>query len=132
MSAVSQIRTRHFPGRLEAVGQIRWFVAGLVDGLPRAYDITLCASELAANAIEHTASGEAGGTVEVRVDLAPAGRPGALTLAVVDQGPPRVPHPRRPAEESGRGLLLVGELVDDICRTATTTTITFDRKREGA
>ncbi|MFI6889922.1 ATP-binding protein [Streptosporangium canum] len=122
------IHRQTFPGRLEAVAQVRRFVAELVDGLPRAYDIALCVSELAANAVFHSASGEVGGTVEVRVDLHPPGRPEALTVAVVDQGAPRVPHPRRPAEESGRGLALVDELADDVTRTAATatTTVTFD------
>ncbi|MFD8533866.1 ATP-binding protein [Streptosporangium canum] len=126
--SVSQITAQTFPGRLEAVAEVRAFVAELVDGLPRAYDIAWCVSELAANAVEHTASGQAGGSFEVRVDLAPAARPGTLTIAVVDQGAPRVPQPRRPVEESGRGLALVDELADDVVRTAATatTTVTFD------
>ncbi|MBG0819093.1 ATP-binding protein [Planomonospora sp. ID82291] len=101
-----------FPGRLDLVAEARGFVAGLVAGLPCADEVVLCASELAANAIEHSASGEPGGTF--RIELAVLS--GTVTLTVTDQGESLVPRQRRPACEAGRGLLLVEDLADDFTR----------------
>ncbi|MFI6513647.1 ATP-binding protein [Streptosporangium sp. NPDC050855] len=129
MSAMT-VHRGNFPGRTETVAAARRFVADLVDGLPCAADIVLCVSELASNAILHSASGEIGGTFDVLVDLDPPGRPGAVALAVVDQGSPQVPRPRRPAEESGRGLALITTLADEIDRTGTTTTALFTKDKE--
>ena len=49
--------TRIFGGCPEEVRNVREFVTQAVGGCPVAYDVTLLASELAANAIRHTASG---------------------------------------------------------------------------
>nr|WP_116248288.1 ATP-binding protein [Nocardiopsis sp. FIRDI 009] len=77
--------------------------------------MTLCASEITANAIEHTRSGEPDGRV-LRALFLP--EPGVLRLVVVDDGAretePRIPSQRTEEEwmsaERGRGLLLVDTL----------------------
>jgi anti-sigma regulatory factor (Ser/Thr protein kinase) len=80
---------------------------------PAADDADLIVSELAANAVQHTRSGEGG---EVRVTVAIA--PGEWVLILVgDDGPetpgavPAIPA-QRDSAESGRGLLLVAALSD--------------------
>ncbi|ASU82768.1 ATP-binding protein [Nocardiopsis gilva YIM 90087] len=72
-------------------------------------------SELASNAIRHTASGEHGGRFGVEVYR----RPGAITIEVRDEGlrrggPEPEPHVRRGPIDvvHGRGLAMVEALVD--------------------
>lgn len=67
-----------------------------------------CVSELAANAIAHTASG-AGGMFTVEV-IRP--EDGVALVAVTDAGSPRAPSVRAadPLAEGGRGLALVAAL----------------------
>ncbi|WP_017579369.1 ATP-binding protein [Nocardiopsis valliformis] len=77
--------------------------------------VTLCASELVANAIEHTLSGDSGGRV-LRALF--ESEPGVLRLVVVDDGArescPQIPTDRTEQEwlsaERGRGLLMVDML----------------------
>nr|WP_051072860.1 ATP-binding protein [Nocardiopsis valliformis] len=74
--------------------------------------LTLCASELVANAVEHTLSGDSGGRV-LRALF--ESEPGVLRLVVVDDGArestPAIPTERTEQEwlsaERGRGLLMV-------------------------
>lgn len=93
-----------------------WVLALLPTGCPRADDVALVVSELATNAVLHSASGMPGGTVDVLVDV----EPDAVALAVVDQGPALAPA-RRPAGEGGYGLALVAALADAYEVTATET-----------
>jgi serine/threonine-protein kinase RsbW len=69
--------------------------------------VALLCSELAANAVRHSASGSPGGQFTVRV----AARPGEWAwLEVADQGGPwACPRPRA---DGGRGLVIVNELAD--------------------
>ncbi|WP_435112246.1 ATP-binding protein [Nocardiopsis synnemataformans] len=77
--------------------------------------VVLCASEAAANTVEHTRSGEPGGRV-LRSLFIP--RPGSLRLVLVDDGAretaPHIPEQRTETEwmsaERGRGLLIVDNL----------------------
>jgi anti-sigma regulatory factor (Ser/Thr protein kinase) len=86
-------------------------VTGALAGCPARDALLTCVSELAANAIEHTASG-AGGVFTVEVSR-PA--PGVARVAVTDAGGPREPAVRSSRDqedlgglpESGRGLALV-------------------------
>jgi anti-sigma regulatory factor (Ser/Thr protein kinase) len=78
--------------------------------------VTLCASELVANAVEHSRSGDQGGKV-LRAMF--ESEPGVLRLVVVDDGArescPQIPTERSEEEwlsaERGRGLLMVDMLV---------------------
>lgn len=96
-----------FAGVTQQMAEVRRFVRRELADHPAADDALLAASELAANAVEHTASGE-GGTFTVAVctcgDLA--------FLVVADQGSTKVPCfegvPVNPWDsEHGRGLLTV-------------------------
>jgi anti-sigma regulatory factor (Ser/Thr protein kinase) len=104
-------RVRVFPGEPGQVRKVRAFVARALAGCPAREALLTCVSELAANAIAHTASG-AGGVFTVEV-VRPA--PGVARVAVTDAGGPHEPavcYPREPDDldglaESGRGLALV-------------------------
>ncbi|GGS97763.1 hypothetical protein GCM10010156_64950 [Planobispora rosea] len=100
---------REFPGLAEQVPAARaWVLACLPSGCPRAADVALVLTELVTNAVIHSASGAPGGSFRVQVEVTP----GAVTLAVIDQGPALVPVPREP-DESGWGLAcIVGDLAD--------------------
>jgi anti-sigma regulatory factor (Ser/Thr protein kinase) len=96
---------RTFPGEPRHVAGARAFVAAALAGCPARETLLTCVSELAANAVVHTASG-AGGmfTVEV-IRLAD----GVAMVAVTDEGAPGHPAIRVSERfaESGRGLALV-------------------------
>ena len=82
-------RARSFPGEPRQVARARAFVAAALAGCPAREALLTCVSELAANAVVHTASG-AGGAFTVEV-IRPAD--GVALVAVTDEG--------------GRGLELV-------------------------
>jgi len=77
-------------------------------GCPARETLLACVSELAANAIAHTASGS-GGMFAVEV-IRPAG--GVALIAVTDAGSPCEPSVRDADDlaEGGRGLALVAAL----------------------
>jgi anti-sigma regulatory factor (Ser/Thr protein kinase) len=70
----------------------------------------LAASELAANAMTHTASGHPGGMFAVHLTLA---SPHHIAVQVPDQGGPNHPRISRAGtdQESGRGLDVVASLL---------------------
>lgn len=77
-------------GRAENVRQARRFVAHLLGGdWPRLDDVLTLASELASNAVRHTASG-VGGQFEVAVAVCAAGN--RVRVQVADQGGSFVPR----------------------------------------
>ena len=80
---------RTFRGTPASVPEARRFVAELLAGCPAREVLMTCVSELCANAIAHTDSGD-GGVFIVEVDLP---RPGVARIAVTDEG--------------GRGLAMV-------------------------
>lgn len=96
---------RTFRGTPASVPEARRFVAGILAGCPARETLVACTSELCANAIMHTASGN-GGVFTVEVERP---RDGVARVAVSDAGGPSVPAPRcaDPAAEGGRGLALV-------------------------
>ena len=105
--AVAKPSMRVFLGSHHEVRNVREFVAEAVDGSPVTDDVILLASEVATNAIVHTASGK-GGTFTVVV------RPGdgLIRVEVHDSGsqtPPGV-RPAGALTSSGRGLGLVETL----------------------
>jgi hypothetical protein len=95
---------RTFPGGLRQVGEARSFVAAVLAGCPARDTLLTCVSELAANAVEHTASGR-GGTFTVEVGR----RDGIAYVSVTDDGSPASPAvaDAGPLAEGGRGLALV-------------------------
>ncbi len=103
---------RTFRGTPASVPEARRFVAELLAGCPAREALMTCVSELCANAIVHTASGN-GGVFTVEVDLP---RPGVARIAVTDEGGPSLPTaapldptaaPLDPTAEGGRGLAMV-------------------------
>jgi len=103
--------TRTFRGTPASVPEARRFVAELLTGCPAREVLMTCVSELCANAIAHSDSGN-GGVFIVEVHLP---RPGVARIAVTDEGGPSLPVAGRldpMAEaglmaEGGRGLALV-------------------------
>jgi serine/threonine-protein kinase RsbW len=99
-----------FPGTAAAVSQARRFVAGVIgDGCPALDDVLVLVSEVASNAVKHTASGD-GGAFEVAVWVTG----GSVRVEIGDQGGASEP---RLAEDGpvdaltgGRGLRIVDTL----------------------
>ena len=89
---------RVFPGLTAQVGEARQFVACLLQGCPGRDVLVSCASELAANAVLHTASGDGGYfTVEVSCP-----RTGVARIAVTDSGGPTEPATGAPVSADSR------------------------------
>ncbi len=102
-------RRRVFPGRPDQVRHARRFVERALDGCPVTDTAVLLTSELASNAVQHTATRD-GGSFEVIACRALA----AAAVAVIDDGAATTPAPReaRPGDlnERGHGLELVDML----------------------
>lgn len=91
---------RTFPGSPDQVAHVREFVRLVLGPLPVVDEAVLLASELATNAVVHTASGQ-GGTFDVAVSRYPSG----VHVEVHDAGSHQVPTPRAhdSSAEEGRG-----------------------------
>ncbi|SHK19034.1 Anti-sigma regulatory factor (Ser/Thr protein kinase) [Nocardiopsis flavescens] len=110
-------RARIYPGDLAHTGTVRADLRADLAGFPEdlVEAAVLCASEIAANAVEHTRSGDPDGRVLRALFVS---EPGVLRLTVVDDGAressPEIPLDRTPQEwltaERGRGLLMVAAL----------------------
>lgn len=102
--------TREFPAMLEEVRRVRQFAAGVVASHPCADEVLLAASELAANAVEHSTA-DRHGRIRVRVVHVAD----AVHIEVEDPGGAGVPQLGRGGQEAtrGRGLLLVDNLSRD-------------------
>jgi anti-sigma regulatory factor (Ser/Thr protein kinase) len=98
---------RVFLGTRREVRNVREFVAKVVNGCPAADEVILLVSEVATNAVVHTASGK-GGTFTVVVH--PLN--GMVRVEVHDGGSETFPGVRAPEDlaGSGRGLGLVESL----------------------
>jgi hypothetical protein len=100
---------RSFPGCPDQVAPARHFVAAALAGCPAAPDAVLLASELATNAVRHSATGR-GGSFTVAISHAP----GRVRITVTDDGSDTRPvlpaGAPGPLACSGRGLLLVDAL----------------------
>lgn len=101
-------RQRVFRGRPDQVAHCRRFVLRALMGAEPARDAELLVSELATNAIRHTASGSQSGTFQVTVFW----HPRAVIVAVTDEGAATIPALPTPGaiDPAGRGLLLVESL----------------------
>jgi anti-sigma regulatory factor (Ser/Thr protein kinase) len=98
---------RTFRAAPSHVAQARQFVADLLGASPVREDAILCLSEIAANAVLHSASARPGGTFTVQVSAIAAG----VRIDVTDAGGPW----RSPAEPDG----LAGHGLDIVARVAT-------------
>jgi anti-sigma regulatory factor (Ser/Thr protein kinase) len=108
-AAVTIPQVRIFEGSPVEVRNVRDFVGLLAGACPVAEDVVLLASELATNAVLHTASG-AGGTFSVSVHAEHTW----VRVEVHDLGSDIAPAVRRTGSpgESGSGLSLVETLAD--------------------
>jgi anti-sigma regulatory factor (Ser/Thr protein kinase) len=100
---------RAFPGRPDQIARVRQFVRFVLGPVPVVDEAVLLASELATNAIIHTASGQ-GGVFAVAVSRYPS----AVRIEVRDAGSCQVPMPRPQGTlaDEGRGLDLVHLVAD--------------------
>jgi anti-sigma regulatory factor (Ser/Thr protein kinase) len=96
---------RSYPGLVRYVRRVRSELASFAGGCPRGDDLIMVASELAANAVQHSRSGEPGREFTVRAHLYHGDY---AWLEVEDQGGPWADH--EPGDERGRGLTVVGAL----------------------
>lgn len=93
-----------FPGRPDQVACAREFVRQTLGSVPIVEEAVLLVSELATNAVVHTASGN-GGNFEIAVYQ----NSGHARIEVRDQGAAGVPRAQatEPLTEAGRGISLV-------------------------
>jgi anti-sigma regulatory factor (Ser/Thr protein kinase) len=106
--------SRSFPGLAENLAEVRQFTEMVLGGAPGTELVVLAVSELAGNAIVHTASGTPGGQFAVRL----ATFADRWQVRVDDEGSPTEPHvvvdgTDEDAEwdcESGRGLAMVAAI----------------------
>jgi serine/threonine-protein kinase RsbW len=103
-AVMTRPRRRAFPGRPEQVAHAHRFVTETLDCCPAVEQAVLCVSELAANAVAHTASGN-GGEFEIIVCRGRA----SVLIAVYDDGSASPPAVRGldTTSEDGRGLVVV-------------------------
>ncbi|MGW2161828.1 ATP-binding protein [Nonomuraea sp. NPDC001699] len=105
-----QATARQFDGVPAAVGEVRaWVKALLPVGCDRVDDVALVVSELATNAVLHSASGAPGGRFAVQVEV--DSRAHSVGVTCIDLGPALVKAVRGEGE-GGHGLALVRELAD--------------------
>jgi anti-sigma regulatory factor (Ser/Thr protein kinase) len=100
---------RSFSGTADQVAVARQFVSRALAGCPAVTDAVLLTSELATNAVQHSASGQ-GGSLAVVISHVQD----RVRITVSDNG--SASHPTVAAEDglatSGRGLILVDALAD--------------------
>ncbi|GIH62228.1 ATP-binding protein [Microbispora siamensis] len=102
--------SRHFLGRPASVTEARRFITTTLGAWPVVESAELIVSELATNAVRHTASARFGGKFIVSIQA----EPDQVWLGVADEGGPGLPRLVRPSDdEGGRGLLLVASLADN-------------------
>lgn len=101
--------SRIFPGKSDQLAAVRRFVRSEFARHPALDDAVIAASELAANAIQHTASGHDAGSFIVHLGTMSSR---SVCILVMDQGGSTEPTARGAdmEAESGRGLDLVTAL----------------------
>jgi anti-sigma regulatory factor (Ser/Thr protein kinase) len=104
-SATSWKCSRSYPALADQVGAARTFLAQALEGCSLADDAVLICSEMASNAILHSASSKPGGRFTVRAE---AHEGDYLWVEVEDEGGPWGEHGS--TEECGRGLHIVSAL----------------------
>lgn len=106
----SQVMIRAEESTAGQVRLVRQFVRAQLAGHPACDDAVMVASELASNAVAHSASRAAGGRFVVHATLLRSGNAGVM---VTDEGGPLtlpVPAGADAEAESGRGLAVVRAL----------------------
>jgi len=108
-TSISRVWSLSCPGSPEEVSRVRRWTRDILRGSPMADDAELIVSELSANAILHTASGQGCGSFHLTVTISPK----VIALSVTDEGgtntAPKVEHPEESAV-GGRGLDIVNAL----------------------
>jgi anti-sigma regulatory factor (Ser/Thr protein kinase) len=105
-TAAARPKRRVFPGHPAQVAQARRFVQRTLAVHGLTADAALLTSELATNAIQHTASGQ-GGTFEIVIYQ----RLATVRIAVINAGSSSIPAAAASGlNDSGRGLALVDAL----------------------
>jgi anti-sigma regulatory factor (Ser/Thr protein kinase) len=108
--------TRTYPGTADQVRAVRADLRGLLADCPRADDIILCASELAANAAIHSQSAQPGGTITVHTDIRPGDH---VRIEVRDDGGPWTPAERDVGRPHGLDIVKALASAWEICATST-------------
>lgn len=103
--------TISMPGTAASVPQSRTWARTILDeaslGTPeRRHDVEVIVSELATNAVRHTASGDPGGEFSLRLDLGNV----SACIEVHDEGPADNDADLDLDDEGGRGVALVAAL----------------------
>ncbi|MEU5869581.1 ATP-binding protein [Nonomuraea sp. NPDC047529] len=105
-----QAAARSFEGIPATIGQARAWAVGLLPAdCDRADDVALVVSELATNAILHSASGAPGGRFAVQVEIDTTAH--SVGVTCIDLGPALF-KAMRGEGEGGHGLALVKHLAD--------------------
>jgi len=97
--------SRTFPAHADQVQHARAFLRAVLEDCPAADEVVLVCSELAANAVQHSASGRPGGHFTVRAEV----REGESVWIEVEDNGGRWAG-RTQTLERRRGLLIVDEL----------------------
>ncbi len=104
------LREQVLPAHRDQIHVARAFVAAVLATCPVADDAVLCVSELATNAVLHSASRHSGGTFTVRAAIFGD----HVRIEVEDNGGTWDEHPHR--DGRSHGLDIVGELASDCGR----------------
>ena len=91
-----------YPGGTEHIRAVRADLRAVLQGCPCADDVILCASELAANAAQHSRSRLPGGTFAVRTVISPDHY---ARIEVQDEGGPWNQSMVDPARHHGLGIV---------------------------
>ena len=103
-------REQMLPARRDQIQVARAFISAILDACPAADDAVLCVSELATNAVLHSASRNPGGTFTVRAAIFDD----HVRVEVEDNGGTWDEHPHR--DSRSHGLNVVRELAADCGR----------------
>ena len=104
------LREQVLPARHDQVQVARAFISAVLAACPAADDAVLCVSELATNAVLHSASSNPGGIFTVRAAIFD----NHVRIEVEDNGGPWDEHPHR--DSRSHGLDIVRELAADCGR----------------
>lgn len=123
---ITRPKHRAFPGRPDQIAYARDFTRRVLGPCPVLDEAVLLVSELATNAIEHTATADEG-SFHVTIYQGDS----FLLIAVTDDGSDNVPTPGTQADtlaETGRGLELVELIADrwDYCGDGHSRTVWFE------